>query len=304
MLLLGVVSAAVTFTTPAVLGQSAPGRTLTGKVVTGSGADARPVRRAKVTLTGPSLRAPIVADTDAAGVYTFDWLPAGDFTVRIQKPGFVALEAAAAPNAALTMIRGGAIEGVVADANGDPVLNVVIAALQPQTDRTALPKPIAETRTDDLGRYRLHSLPAGDYFVSATADRAYLVNVFLMPGEKRPDAATAYYPAAGTIDEARYVRVSAGRDATAIDVTFTPPRAVADPPAPPPPPRPDRNGTGRIAGIVTDTTSGKPIRAAELLLLPAPGQGQSLTHWIRTDARGRFEYTSLPAQRYTLRFQA
>jgi 5-hydroxyisourate hydrolase-like protein (transthyretin family) len=304
MLLLGVLSAAVTFSAPAASHQPAPARSLTGKVTTGSGADARPVRRAKVTLTGAPLRAPLVADTDAAGAYRFDRVPPGEFRIRIQKPGFVTLDADAAPNAALTMIRGGAIEGVVADPNGDPILSVVVAALQPQTDRTAPPKRVAQARTDDLGRYRLHSLPAGDYFVSVTADGPYLSAVFVMQGEKRPDVTSVYYPAAAAIEDAKYVRVSAGRDATAIDVTFAPPRAVKDPNAPPPPPRPDRNGTGRIAGVVTDATSGKPIRAAELLLVPAPGQGPQITDWIRTDAQGRFAYASLPAQRYTLRFSA
>ena len=303
IVLFGLMSAALTFATPAALIQPSA-RSLTGTVMTGSGPEARPVRRAKVTLSGTPLRAPLVADTDAKGVYRFDRVPAGEFKVRIQKPGFVTLDADAAPDAALTMIRGGAIEGIVADANGDPILNVVVAALQPQADRTAPPKSIAQTRTDDLGRYRLQSLPAGDYFVSVTADAQYTSAVFLMQGEKRPDVTTAYYPATAAIDEAKYVRVAAGRDATAIDVTFAPPRPVKDPGAPPPPPRPDRNGTGRIAGVVSDATSGKPIRAAELLLLPAPGQGQSLTDWIRTDAQGRFEYTSLPAQRYTLRVQA
>jgi hypothetical protein len=32
--------------------------------------------------------------------------------------------------------------------------------------------------------------------------------------------------------------------------------------------------------------------------------GQRLTNWIRTDAKGRFEYTQLQARRYTLRFEA
>ena len=303
LVLFGMLSAAVVFSAPAAIFQAVPAA-LTGKVTTGTGADVRPVRRAKVTLTGPGLAAPRVADTDAAGVYRFDRLPAGSFKVRVQKPGFVPLDADAVPNTALTMLRGAAIEGVVADAAGEPIWNVVVTALQPQTDRTAPPKPIAETRTDDLGRYRLHSLPAGDYFVSVTTDRSYLIRVFVMPGEKRPDAATAYYPAGSTLDEARYVRVAEGRDASAIDVTFTPPLPVKDPAAPPAPPRPDRNGTGRIGGIVTDATTGKPIRAAELLLLPVPGQGQSITDWIRTDAQGRFEYRSLPPQRYTLQFQA
>jgi len=177
IVLFGVLSAAVTFSTSAAILQTAPAA-LTGRVTTGTGPDVRPVRRAKVTLTGSGLAAPRVADTDAAGVYRFDRLPAGSFTVRVQKPGFVALDADAAPNAALTMIRGGAIEGVVADAAGDPIFNVVVTALQPQADRTAPPKPIAGT--DDLGRYRLHSLPAGDYFVSVAADRSYLIPLFVM----------------------------------------------------------------------------------------------------------------------------
>ena len=50
--------------------------------------------------------------------------------------------------------------------------------------------------------------------------------------------------------------------------------------------------------------TGKPIKAAELLLLPAAGQGQRITNWTRTDGQGRFEYKGLTAQRYTLRFQA
>ena len=125
-----------------------------------------------------------------------------------------------------------------------------------------------------------------------------------MPGEKRPEINKAYYPAAGTTDEGKPVRVTADRDVTGIDVTFTPAAPVKDSAAPPAPPRPDATGTGRIAGTVTDAVWGKPIKAAELLLLPAPGQGPRLTNWVRTDSRGRFEYRFLEAQRYTLSFRA
>jgi 5-hydroxyisourate hydrolase-like protein (transthyretin family) len=201
------------------------------------------------------------------------------------------------------MVRGGAIEGVVTDASGDPVWNVVVTALQPQPDG-AKPKSAAETKTDDLGRYRLHSLAAGEYAVQVATDRTYVGTLFLMPGEKRPEINTAFYPAAATIEDARLVRVSAGRDATGTDVTFSPAAPAKDPAAPPAPPRPDLTGTGRIAGTVTDATSGKPVKAAELLLLPAAGQGQRITNWTRTDAQGRFEYKGLTAQRYTLRFLA
>jgi 5-hydroxyisourate hydrolase-like protein (transthyretin family) len=303
VLLLGVLAAAFTFTQSATRPQAPAGASLSGRVTTGSGVDTRPVRRARVTLTGGGLTAPRLADTDTKGVFRFDRLPsAAGFKIAVQKPGFVKLDAEATPNAELKMEPAGAIEGIVSDASGDPVWNVVVAALQPQAN--GKPNTLAETHTDDLGRYRLHSLPAGDYVVSAATDRGYVGALFLMPGEKRPDINSAYYPGVAVIEDAKSVRLSAGRDATGIDITFTPAQPVKDLSAPPPPPRPDATGTGRIAGVVTDGVSGKPIRAAEILLLPAPGQGPRLTNWTRTDSQGRFEYRSLEAQRYTLSFRA
>lgn len=309
ILLCGVVAAALAFSQSAQRGQS-PGTgapSINGRVTTGTGSDPRPVRRAKVTVTGAGLSAPLVIDTDTGGVFRISSLPPGAHKVTVQKPGFVTLEttwpADAAPNASLTLTRGGAIEGLVTDAAGDPIWNVVVTALQSQPGAAAA-KVIVQTRTDDLGRYRLHSLTAGDYRVEAATDRVFLQNVFLMQGEKRPEINKAYYPAGGVIEEGKPVRVSAGRDTAGIDITFSPAAPVKDPAAPPAPPRPDATGTGRIAGTVTDAVSGKPITAAELLLLPAPGQGQRLTNWTRTDSLGRFEYKSLAAQRYVLSFRA
>jgi protocatechuate 3,4-dioxygenase beta subunit len=297
--------------------QQTGGLSLTGRVVTGTGADARPVRRATVTLAGQGLTTSRFADTDAKGTYRFDRLPAGEYKITVRKVGFVKLDADATPNATLTMIRGGAIEGAVTDAAGDPVSDVLVTALQRQPDdpstqlgagsstqpgASAKAKAIAQTRTDDLGRYRLHSLPASDYLVEAATDMSYLPNVFLMPGEKRPGVSQGYYPAAATIDESKPVRVSPGRDVSGVDITFVPAAPVTDPAAPRLPPRPDATGTAKIAGTVADAVTGKPIRGARLLLLPV--EGQRTTNWTRADAQGRFEYTALQARRYTLRAEA
>jgi protocatechuate 3,4-dioxygenase beta subunit len=304
IILTGVVAAALSFSQAPQPGQGPPGAgtSLTGRVVTGTGPEARPVRRARVTLLARGGTGPRITDTDTKGAYRFDRVPAGDYKVTVEKPGFVKLDADAAPHATLTMERGGAIEGVVTDAAGDPVLNVVVAALQPQPDG-AKPKLVAQTRTDDLGRYRLHSLAAGDYVVEAATDQTFLRNAFLMPGEKRPDINRSYYPAgATTLDESKPVHVSAARDASAVDLIFTPAPPVKDPAAPPRPPHPDATGTARIAGRVIDATSGRPIKNAELLLLPT--QGQRITNWTRSDSQGRFEYTSLPVKAYTLKVNA
>ena len=300
----GIVVAAVAFLA-APHAQQAPAPSFTGRVATaGSGTEVRPVRRARVTLTGGGLTAPRVADTDTKGEYRFNGLGPGDYKVTVQKPGFVKLDAvSASPGATLTMIRGGAIEGVVADAAGDPVWNIVVTALQPQPD-DGKPKTIAETKTDDRGRYRLHSLPAGDYVVQAATDRAFVTRLFLVPGEKPPGINAAFYPAASSMTDAKTLRVPQGQDVSSIDITFTPAAPIKDPAAPPPAPRPDLTGNGHIAGVVSDATTGKPLKDAQILLLPAAGQGQRLTNWKRTDAQGRYEYGGLTAQRYTIQFRA
>jgi hypothetical protein len=292
--------AVMSFQAPQAAQPVAAGRTIAGRVVTGSGQDARPVRRARVTLSGPGLKTPVEdIDTDTRGAFRFDSVSASEATVIVRKPGFVTLMAdwgATGPaGGSLTMIRGGAIEGIVTDAAGNPLWNVVVTATLPNAG-------FRTTRTDDLGRYRLHSLAAGDYTVEAATDRSYLQNVFLMPGEKPPEIARAFYPAAATAEEGKPVRVSAGRDTSAIDITLALPTPSRDPAAPPVPPRLDATGTARIAGVVTDGVSGKPIASARLLLLPV--EGQRITNWTRTDLKGRFEYTSLQARRYTLRFEA
>src|SRR6187402_1588908 len=197
ILLYGIVAAALAFSQAPQRGQApATGAaSLTGRVVTGTGPEVRPVRRARVTLIGRGLTAPRITDTDTRGAYRFDRLPpSGEYKVTVQKPGFVKLEADVAPGATLTMDRAGAITGVVADAAGDPVMNVVVTALQPQPDG-AKAKTIAQARTDDLGRYRLHSLAAGDYLVEAATDQAFLLTAFLLPDERRPDINRSYYPA-------------------------------------------------------------------------------------------------------------
>ena len=148
LFLLGVLAAAFTFTQAATSPQAAPGASLSGRVTTGSGVDTRPVRRARVTLTGGGLTAPRLADTDTKGVFRFDRLPSGgSFKIAVQKPGFVTLDADATANAELKMERAGAIEGVVTDASGDPIWNVVVTALQKAEPHPgsapAVPKAIA-----------------------------------------------------------------------------------------------------------------------------------------------------------------
>lgn len=270
------------------------GSSYTGRVMTGEGRDARPVRRARVSLTGAGGQR--LTDTDAKGAYRFDRVGTGASRVVVEKPGFVRVETAAQPEMTLTMVRGASIEGTITDATSEPLMHIIVSALRAGADG----KPViaAQTKTDDLGRYRLHSLAEGEYWIEAATDRAFIMRRGVLPGERLPDVNRLYYPAANATDAARALRVAAGTNTVGIDMTFVPAAPAVDPSAPPPPPREEETGTGRIFGRIVDATSGRPVAAARVLLVGV--EGTRLTNWKRSDANGRFEYTGLAARHYTL----
>ena len=271
---------------------------LEGRVTTGTGPDTRPVRRAQVSLIGGSTESrtrPLIADTDAKGMYRFENVRTGQHRVVVAKPGFVTVTQDAVPGGAVNLERAGAIEGVVFDTNGDPYAGATVR-VQLRPGATG-PKGFAMAMADDLGRYRVHTLLPGDYVVEAEGSDA-VQNQLLMPGEKRGAVPRTFYPAADSIETAKPVTVGKGAEISGIDLRLARPVPTMDPNAPPPPARPDATGTARIVGRVTDAVSGKPVRHARLLLVPL--DGVALTNWKRADAQGRFEYTQLQARRYRL----
>jgi hypothetical protein len=145
-LLFGVLTSAIAFAPGTRTTQPAT-TVLSGRVMVAAGAEQRPVRRAKVTLSGRGLTGPRIADTDAKGAFRFDRLAPGDYRIAVEKPGFVKLETELQPGATLTMVRGAAIEGVVTDSAGDPVWNVAVTALE-AAGEGAKPKIVAQVRTD------------------------------------------------------------------------------------------------------------------------------------------------------------
>ena len=186
-------------------GSSQSTTVIEGRVVTIIGDQVRPVRRARVMLSGAGLSPSRQVDTDANGAYRFDRLSRGDYRILAHKPGYLHWIGKAVPDATITMVRGGAIEGAVLDPSGEPLRGASVSALKPSSGSFS-PALAAHTYTDDLGRYRLHSLAAGDYVVEASS-LDLTETALLRPGEKRGAETRTYYPAAETRDAARPVRV-------------------------------------------------------------------------------------------------
>src|SRR4029079_18654873 len=89
--------------------------------------------------------------------------------------------------------RGGVITGRVLDEFGDPVSDVQVAALRPQTvgGSRRLVNMGRPGTTNDIGEFRLFGLPPGDYFVSATFRNQFGP---FAESDDRSGYAPTYYP--------------------------------------------------------------------------------------------------------------
>jgi len=209
--------------------------TLTGRVTVATEREL-PVRRARVILESASLPQPQVGDTDADGRFRFERLPAGAYRLRAEKPGFVTMSFGArhardrgqpvdivpgrTSTANITLPRGSALEGRIVNAEGDPVQNLVVSAVRLTFGPYGRqPFTIRDARTDDLGRYRIHSLPAGDYYVHAAPDPTDALVERQVPGPRPPGLARTFYPGTPNASEAQRITLAVGGEAGGLDFT-------------------------------------------------------------------------------------
>ena len=113
----------------------------------------------------------------------------------------------------------GVLAGRVTNDAGEPARDLVVQAVRftfGDTGRRLSSVRLAGARTDDLGRYRIHDLPAGDYFVSAAPDP--FAPVVRAPLQARPSGiARTYYPGTTQLREARRVTLAAGQEIVSLD---------------------------------------------------------------------------------------
>ena len=150
----------------AALLQSPPG-SLEGLAV--KAGTTEPVARARVMLTSVEghLAGTRVVDTDERGRFIFRGVAAGTYRVLVQHDAFVRATGRTVTIASgqstrdlvIAMTPTGVITGRVVDEYGDPVPDVYVRATRQES--------VFETTTNDLGEYRLFSVPPGAYIVSA-----------------------------------------------------------------------------------------------------------------------------------------
>lgn len=178
--------------------------TVTGVVVSDENAD-RPISRAIVTLSGGGLTLGRTAITGVDGRFTFSNLPAGDFTIRATKSGYIPAPYGARrpgrPGTPLTVAdgqtseirirlpRGAVIAGTIRTAKGEPAPGTGVEIVPvPRVATNLRVNVVPQTAvTDDRGVYRVYGLLPGDYLVAAIPPRPGFSASAGLPGmEMRP----------------------------------------------------------------------------------------------------------------------
>ena len=171
------------------------------------------------------------------------------------------------------LIRGGVVEGRVADQDYEPLSRVAVTLSGYQTvqgERTLV--PVSRAQTDDRGQFRLFDIPPGSYFLSATR-----VNFpfFGRRGRRRQSFPPTYYPGVPSPEQATKVEVSAGGEVGGFHLTLI------------------ESHTYSVSGRVL-AADGSPAQSVRIITVNQSGPGQvSLRGGTTTDPQGVFKVAGL-----------
>lgn len=301
---------------------SARGTGVISGVVVSDDAEARPVRKARVTCSGPDA-AGSTTMTDDTGRFVFAGLPAGRYTVTASKASWVTtaygarrplrpgsaipLKDAQRIDIVVRMPRGGVITGVVLDFGNQPAAGTIVRALRYAiVDGERRLDPAGQSITDDRGTYRIYGLAPGDYVVGASgretnrtppsdlhltsdADVRYATaprSRTPPPPERTVALATTYYPGSTISTQASVVPVRTGEERGGVDFTL---QLVP---------------TARVEGtVLLPEGSAPPGTEVNLIAVgqtAVPGQPFESVRTTRVAADGSFAFADVSPGQYTV----
>ena len=238
-----------------------------------------------------NLSASLKASTDSDGRYRLEGVPTGKYKVAPFAPEVVGsdgdtskeatvAEGATAEPVDFSLLRSGVITGKVTDSEGRPVL---LAHVRLElSGKTVLPTPDFRMYfTDDRGIYRIFGLRPGHYLVQAGTE----FDPWLGVTPRRTGEVWTYYPGVTDDSKAKYVKVTAGSEASGVDIKFDAPDKVFT-----------------ASGRVIDAETGAPIADAYVQL---SAKGPSFPDSNSTsNARGEFRFESLSPGSYEAESQS
>jgi protocatechuate 3,4-dioxygenase beta subunit len=262
----------------------------------------RPLGRVRIRAT-PSRGSPDFGTstlTDAAGTFELE-LQGGTYVIRASKAGYethgYGQRDGRADTAAplelrqgtvrtgldFALRRGGVITGTVVDEFGEPIENATIQiarARYADWKRQLVPVSLdhaARGSTDDLGRFRIYGLPAGEYYLSASSTPL----LGRASNESRDAYSLTYYPGTVEAGAAQPVRVAASQPVSGIVIPLMP---------------------GRLATISgTVQTGGLPLPSTFVNVRPHASGAMGIASAMSVRLEGNaFSLSGLPPGEYTL----
>ncbi|MGE5834797.1 MAG: carboxypeptidase regulatory-like domain-containing protein, partial [Acidobacteriota bacterium] len=192
----------------------------------------------------------VATRADAAGRFQFQNVPGGSYSLGTPQLGLstvttiptsTILQVASGSRTETVVLaagRGGTISGVLTDEFGDPALGVVIVLTPMQLEQSGdslsiVARPYLALVTgraataDARGRYRLTTVPPGEYWVSvAMGDpvtaRTDVHFVDSDGNDRQVVQGSVFYPGVMTASQASTVAVSEGTESSGIDLTVQP----------------------------------------------------------------------------------
>ena len=205
----------------------------------------RPLRRARITIAAPELGADNrTTSTSADGRYEIKELPAGRYTVTVNRSGYLRLsygqrrpfeqgkplqvaDRQVVESVDFLLPRMSLITGRVFDEAAEAISSVQVFAMRTvyfEGRRRLVPVgggPVAIT--DDAGQYRILGLAPGSYFVMASFRETWPITEG--GTEQVMGYAPTYFPGTTSIADARRITVGLGQEASNTDFALIPGRA-------------------------------------------------------------------------------
>jgi hypothetical protein len=301
--------------------QKTPDGRIRGRVLAAD--SGRAVKRARVFLNAPELPDGRGTLTDDNGIFDFAELPAGRYSLRVSKAGYVSiaygqrrplqagtplqlLDGQQLTSIEMRLPRGSAVAGHLFDESGEPTPGAMVRALRYDYAQGA--KQLVEAgsaQTDDQGYYRIWGLNPGEYYINATVrnfapfgGRGGARPAFgrgagspggrgaPLPPTDDPEPvgyAPTFYPGVPSVNESRPVTLGLGADALDIDFGML------------------LVHTSRVAGYVRNSDN-TPASSGNINLIP---EGTPVARAMNLGAQiewdGAFSIANVPPGRYNLR---
>jgi hypothetical protein len=184
----------------------------------------------------------------------------------------------------IALQRGGVIVGRILSPNGEPMADARVVPLRRPPGSTGAARPFMSgppAMTNDLGEFRLHSLPPGDYYLQASPR-------FEPPNTRSTTSgsimAPTFYPGTTDMATAQHVTVGGGATLDGIEIRVSRVSAFA------------------IKGTVVDE-AGAPVANAALMLTSDPSAGMPIPNGsprTRTAVDGTFTIEGIASGTYRL----